>query len=607
MKINKFFMGFAAMAALSLAACSNDEPANGGDTPNVPSFTEDQAFIAVKISEQTQGGRSRAKGDINQEGEGENQGNWFEDGYTLGESKVKSCDFYFYDEAGKFVLTSNTLFAAGDQDMPNVEIKGQGVVVLDQVKQKGYPKYMVTILNKPAGFTAPLTLEEMNTKLVEMPNVTTTDGAVKDGEYFTMTTTSWANQTSRLDKITRIPYYFVTELTTNDFFTTPEKAKEAENAVKVFVERLAAKTAVKVGMTPVENLENTFKIEISVAGAGNSVDGEGDYVAEYPLYVKLSGWGLNATPKDSYYMKNIDESWTQEYLGFFWNSSDYNRSYWGKSYTYNKGQQADYNYFSYASLDNKFWEADELDKQHAAYTAENTHGKLYLNDPTKYNRFTSILLQAEVYDPNDGQGKDFVMYNGLLFKGDRFVEYAVSRVAPNLWVKNEEGNGYKQVSAGFALNNDGAGNSVYVKFAPEAGVTYYASTDQKDEEDNPVYNILTDFTEINEDLATVTGEGFQGGKMYYNIPIRHLREIKKGADGVLERTFAKGNLEEGDYGVVRNHYYFTTITSIAKLGTGVWNPEEVIIPNNPPQDEEYYVGAEISILSWRIVDNNVEL
>ena len=147
MKINKFFMGLGAVAALSMAACSNDEPANNGNGGE-PVVGQDQAFIAVSISEQTDG-KSRAAGDINQEGTGENAGNWFEDGFKLGESNVKTCDFYFYDENGKYVMTSNTLWENGNQGMPNVEIKGKSVVVLDQVKKKGYPKYMVAILNKP--------------------------------------------------------------------------------------------------------------------------------------------------------------------------------------------------------------------------------------------------------------------------------------------------------------------------------------------------------------------------------------------------------------------------------------------------------------------------
>lgn len=611
MKMNKFLMGLGAIAAMSMAACSSDEPAN--ITPDVPTFSEDQAYIAVKIAEQT--GKSRAEGDINQEGTGENTGNWFEDGSKLGESNVKSCDFYFYDEAGKYVMTSNTLWADNGQNMPNIELKGQSVVVLDQVKEKGYPKFMVAILNKPEGFTAPLTLEQMNTKLVNIANVTTSDGAVRlpgETDYFTMTTTSWAGQTLRTDANKPLPYYFVTELTKDDFYTSPTAAKEADKAVKVYVERLAAKAAVGITMKAVEGLANTYSIELSVAGAGNN--DEGDYISDYQLYVELTGWNFNATPKDSYYMKNINEDWTEDYLGFMWNSTDYKRSYWGKSYTYGVGTQADYNYFSYDKLTNKFWISDNSNaEQNAAYTAENTHPADFINQNANYNKVTSILLQARVYDPKAAadESSDFVMYNGLIFKGDRFMQYAMSVAEANIWVKVDETK-YVEVSTGYSLVNDGNGNKVYTEFAPVAGTAYYKKT--TNDEGKTVYeaysetDLATEVTALNTQLKETVGEGFKGGMMYYNIPIRHLRTIlDTNNDGVLDRTFAQKNLLEGDYGVVRNHYYRINIKSLAKLGTGVWNPEKDIVPENPPKDEEYYVGAEIHILSWRIVDNSVDL
>ena len=611
MKINKFFMGLGAVAALSMAACSNDEPANNGNGGE-PVVGQDQAFIAVSISEQTDG-KSRAAGDINQEGTGENAGNWFEDGFKLGESNVKTCDFYFYDENGKYVMTSNTLWENGNQGMPNVEIKGKSVVVLDQVKKKGYPKYMVAILNKPAGFQVPLTLEQMNTQLVGAAE--TTDGAVKyindSKDYFTMTTTSWADQTMREDKNESLPYYFVNELIESDFYTSAEAAKQEGKAVKVYVERLAAKAAVKIGMNPVKDLANTYPIEISVAGAGN--DDEGDYISDYELYVELSGWHFNATAKDSYYMKNIDETWTNDALGFMWNSKDYFRSYWGKSYTYGVGTQADYNYFSYNDLTEKFLEADEVGKQHAAYTTENTHPANFLNVYANYNKVTSVLLKARVYDPKaaEGANSDFVMYNGLLFKGDRFMQYAMSVAEANIWVKVDETK-YAEVSTGYSLVNDGTGNKVYAQFASDASTTYYKKT--VDAEGKTVYVAYTDtelttaVTALNTELKKTVGEGFKGGMMYYNVPIRHLRPLKdSNEDGILDRTFDLRNLLEGDYGVVRNHYYRININSLAKLGTGVWNPDEDIIPENPPKDEEYYVGAEINVLSWRIVDQDIDL
>ena len=48
------------------------------------------------------------------------------------------------------------------------------------------------------------------------------------------------------------------------------------------------------------------------------------------------------------------------------------------------------------------------------------------------------------------------------------------------------------------------------------------------------------------------------------------------------------------------------MTKIAGLGTPVYDPDQVIYPEKP-DDNDHYIAAEIDILSWRIVENNYEL
>ena len=54
-------------------------------------------------------------------------------------------------------------------------------------------------------------------------------------------------------------------------------------------------------------------------------------------------------------------------------------------------------------------------------------------------------------------------------------------------------------------------------------------------------------------------------------------------------------------GVVRNHIYAINVTKIAGLGTPVYNPDEIIYPETP-EENEHYIAAQINILSWRVVD-----
>ena len=88
--------------------------------------------------------------------------------------------------------------------------------------------------------------------------------------------------------------------------------------------------------------------------------------------------------------------------------------------------------------------------------------------------------------------------------------------------------------------------------------------------------------------------------MYYAIPIEHL----------LKRASSGTDIVEGNYGVVRNHWYTVTVDKILRLGTGVFQPGEggeLIIPSTKPEDPTYYLGARINILSWKIVHQNVDL
>jgi hypothetical protein len=98
---------------------------------------------------------------------------------------------------------------------------------------------------------------------------------------------------------------------------------------------------------------------------------------------------------------------------------------------------------------------------------------------------------------------------------------------------------------------------------------------------------------------------------------------------------------EGHYGVVRNHSYQINILGFAKKydengnkvdpeddddtkndvydpdgpgkdedpidpGKAIEDQDEPIIPNDE-EDKNYYLGAEIHVLSWRLVSHNVKL
>ena len=98
----------------------------------------------------------------------------------------------------------------------------------------------------------------------------------------------------------------------------------------------------------------------------------------------------------------------------------------------------------------------------------------------------------------------------------------------------------------------------------------------------------------------IKADYYTDGKMYYCIPVEHLRGGKYALNDDLTIS-----LNEADYGVVRNHHYVISINKIENLGTAVYNPDEEIIPNM--ETPTYYVGAQVNILSWKVVNQSVDL
>ena len=576
MKMNKL-LGL--LVCTALCACSNDESGIiPNDTPNV--FTGDKAYIKVRLADA--GTLTRA------------QGGDFE--YGTNEQSIKNASFYFYDADGVFV-TQGDVWTDGSASTTtpagNIEFASNNIVVLKGLDKKSYPRYMVTVLNKPTGFVHGKTLDEMQTVLADnnaegIYYPATTDNVTTN--YFTMSTTSYT-ETNR-------EKHFVTEVNEGNISLEPmTDASAIANTVTVYVERLAAKVTLKVSDNLPKDANGRYPIKVTVAGENNSA-GSGDIASE-DLYVELLGWKLNATAKKSFMVKNIDAAWMDNDLGFTWNRPTYRRSHWGKSFNYGfsgypenaAGVPANSEYLNYVDLENGLTALEN-----PAYCAENTNTNTIVtaNFPTGV---TSILLKAKVCDAN-GNALDLVRYNGLLFKQDSFLEYVLNvlqtRNQLDVWYANgtdEEGNArYTQIGKEYVKLEHVGDGKVKVVFTNEHGTSLYA-------EDGSNCSDQT-ITALNDDLASASADAiaYNGGLMYYNIPVEHLNN-----GDVAEN----GTIPEAKYGVVRNHHYVVTIDKLEKIGRGIFDGNEKIVPGDDP--DAYYVGAKINILSWKIVSQNVEL
>ncbi len=97
---------------------------------------------------------------------------------------------------------------------------------------------------------------------------------------------------------------------------------------------------------------------------------------------------------------------------------------------------------------------------------------------------------------------------------------------------------------------------------------------------------------IDTEFGSIYPNYFKDGLMYYHVPIEHLG------------TTTDDTLVEGQYGIVRNHYYNITITSLENFGRGIADEDEVIVPQ--PDITYYYLGANINILSWKHITQGVD-
>lgn len=574
------------LACMTFCACTNDESL----VPDNPkTFTGDEAYMSVRLAD---------VGSVTSRGTSPDPG--FEYG-TDDEHSIKTAHFYFYDGYEVFVAEGSAWKGGTPESgtpAGNIEFKGNTVVVLKGLTQKKYPKYMVTVLNKTGDFKPGQTLDEMEKTLSDVNGVGIWNTVDNSTNYFTMSTTSYKHSDATP--------YFVTEVKSENFSLEPIAETDIPNPVTVYVERLAAKVTVKVSDALVADENGRYKITATVAGNGN-VGTDGKPAAE-ELYVELLGWKLNATAKRSNMMKNIDASWTDRFgsdaKGFTWNDEGNFRSYWGKSYNYgladaNGTYPDDFSaikttdFLDYVNLN------DPVDLGKSSYCAENTNtGEIVsANFPSAV---TSVLLSAKVCD-KDGNALDLVRYNGVLYTKTAFLNYVLNVVNTqnklNYWTTTDN-QSYTQIDSKFVKLENVSDGVVKVVFAKPANVDKIYSKGT----DGVTYTEVTDFTALDEALAEVATDavGYAGGLMYYNIPIEHLNE------DVITEVEGEKTIPEAKYGVVRNHHYVITINKLENMGHGIFNPNEEIVPGDEDK-ETYYVGADINILSWKIVEQNVDL
>ena len=612
------------LACSAMVACTNEDPIDNGNENGGKA----EAYMAIRL---VNANGTQSRGD---------NGN-YEYG-TEEENNVATTTFYFFKADGSASeCVTRTLSWTTNTDSPagNIEKVSDVVIALSgknkaQATVANYSS-VIAVLNEPTpGAMSNMTKTQVETCL-QADNAAVLDQGTTNAHIqnasgdFIMSNSTYVASNAAVIATTITEENILREAPVNDPATFA-------NAVTIYVERLAAK--VKVGLAQGKSDEIVLKTVAEVKNDEGKVTTEAKDVEvngqDAELTVKILGWGLNATEKKSHIVKQINAKWETGAtgLGFNWiGAAETYRTFWGKSFNYgltsvvypknfedasstatakeeNKKQDAKtqpLNYFSWNELVSTMGGVE--------YCAENTNtANVLMQEGIFHSAVTHILVKAQITKLKIGnentENPTLYRYYSKLYTEADFKARVMSEVNYPVYTKNGDKVTKVDWTQYLTVTNKYDGK-VTLTFTKPADANWYS--DEKCTvaygTDNP---IATRLAALDNDGDTVQNEGpiadcYKQGMMYYNVPIEHLRggeyayvENKDGAEVLT--------VNEADYGVVRNHLYNLTINKVENLGKAVFDPYEDIIPPTS-SGQTYYLGAQINILSWKVVNQGVDL
>lgn len=582
MKKNKLFLALLAFACSSFYACSSsdDDVVETGTDPGVETgdITENSRFMSVQI--------------VNPAGTKATDG-----GYEKGsdeENKVTSLRFYFFDDNGNPITVNATSGGGNDknyveatdiapagENMPNVEKILKATVVINTKEGDNINvKKVVAVANYETANlgTDALSLSGLCEKFGEYT------GAATNGNFL-MTSSSYADGDGQVTAADILPSHLCNSAA----------AAEA-NPVNIYIERVVAKVRMDINWnTSVETEDVTFGG--AAVKAVKMKDGDGNYVTvnvdgtDKQLYVIFNKWDITGTAPESYLIKKVGSTTAWNGLFTGWNHPDYFRSYWAENTAGVTNKTIEH--FNYKEIAQDF-------KTGYVYCFENAgdagaaDGSKATYDPkaTITNR-TQAIIAATLATVDGGVATEISLVD---WAGKYYTEADATAAMLNVAagsIYTDAAHTTKITTSDIKLAT--ASQTGVADAESETSPRYFSYLKLTEEAESKTFydaegNEITTAT-VNEMLKSLPGaKVWRNGHTYYYTDIEHF-----GADET-----------KGKYGVVRNHVYDLNITSVVGLGTPVLDPKEDIIPQKP-ENVDTYIAAQINILSWRIVKQDVSL
>lgn len=577
-----------ALAVIGLAACAKEDISGGNGPSHSGEVEESYIAISLATSEST-----RADGD---------------DGYLVGtdiERQVASAHFFFFKDGVAFPVTvtdgavtapgtgvnylAATLNPGPDTgSAPNISDIKNVVLLLKSYKGE-YPNQIVAVLN-----WSPKPGESYD--LAELEDAVDLHGPSDDSDYFVMSNSVYLAGNNVMK---------ATPLTVDKIHKTEDDANY--DPVKIYVERVAAKVTVTTA-----NGETKFPLGDTVKVGGVDTD----------VYAHLLGWELHLDNTQSYLLKMIDASWTDDSLGFPWNNSPYYRCYWAESLPAPSGDDESFkmsystplpagfaNDYGYAIGNNNNILSGEFTEKSYTYIGENTNPKYTDTNGNELNPCTKVILKARLGDV-DGNKLEIAKWMGQQYIGEANLRTAIANtLAYTLYARTVEGGNYVYTSIeSDDLKCVAGGNGAHANIIDDNN-SYVQLSDVGETKDwyqlvNGEYEPVgadsnTDPNSVkatNEFLATSLEPSvlYYSGETFYYIDIKHL-----GNDDTT-----------AEYGIVRNHIYNLVVTTIGGFGSPTYvGTNDIIKPEYPddPEAQESFVSAQVNILAWRLVSQTVNV
>lgn len=550
---------WALMLAVGLVSCNNENEAPEVDVP-----TGEAAFLNVSLKAAGTIGASRADAGS------------FEYG-TSDENEVNSVDFHFFKANGdKYPVVSTgsnviTWTAKANNDKPAESVEKVSDVVLVIKKHKSeLPAKVVAVVN--AATTGNYAnLNAFATTLVQ--------NSPKTDKGFVMSNSVYADGNEVINATDILPENIFAAEDADLNNVEPGQVIPADkvnslsvNPIDIYVERVAAKVRVQgaegVDLAKMHVYDAEGKTQMKDA-AGNAV------------YAKILGWDVTNTVTGANTLKTINPAWND--LGFTpWNNAELFRSYWADTpaslvpahtHKFNTLTDSDPKYY--------FENTKEWAKENSVISGSG-------------NQAPQLLVAAQLIN-EQGEAIQLAKWYNVLYTIDDLQTAMVNQIASKLFVKEStttgEGEGavttttYRSITPADVTFEQRAANSddnrYEVIMVAKSGTTYYSAANAKENG--------TAMTE--QEAASIIGsvdpaQMWTEGKTYYYTDIKHFGDA---------------------IGMVRNHVYDIKLTKIMGFGTPVYNPDHIITPERPDEQEAANLAAQINILSWHVVSNEVTL